>query len=43
MSLFNAQKPFTGSPYEIDDRLYKEDTSILSGLEVDGLMNQAVF
>ena len=38
MSLLNAHKSSTGSTYKEDCCLYREDTSFLSGFEIDGLM-----
>ena len=38
MILFDARKPFTGSPYNEDGRFYREDTAFYSGFEIDGLM-----
>ena len=43
MPLFDARKASTGSPYNEDDRLFREDTSFLSGFEIDGLMFKSTF
>ena len=43
MPLVVTRRPSTGSPYEQDDRYYREDTSFHSGFEIDGLMFESAF
>ena len=43
MPLFDARKPFTGSPYNEDGRFYREDAAFGSGFDIDGLMFESGF